>query len=1608
MDPTSQGDPLEALLEATCERVDPARRALFAEFARAFLRRLDPRQRGGERALLGRLLDFFELARQRAPGELRLRVVNPEERPDRSAIELLQDDRPFIVDSLRMLLRRRGFRERLGLHPVLAVRRAADGSLEAIGGEAGTRPESALYVEVSPCVAGAEGCAELESAILEQMRAVRDVTEDFGRMVRTLRELSAGVDFAARVIPGGRERTDRITGFLEWLIAGHFVLIGLRSYQIRRLEEPPGDYGVCMEPGSGLGLWRADSSSRFREPLRRAELPADLRDAVEDPRILIVDKSDLESHIHRPGHLDRIIVKGFDEDGNETGFAIIHGLFTLSALRMPSSQVPLLAERLQTILAEEGVRKGSHRHRVIFSAFDSAPVEVLLGTDIGDNTALIREIVESEGSKQTRIVLRAHRTGRLAYVAVLLPREHYAEALRGRIRRFLEERIDASYIDDRTSFIGEGTALLHYFCTSSDGPLSLPDHGMLESEIVALCASWEDRLSDALVARFGEVGGAALVARYESAFTEAFRERTDAANAPRDVEAMEELHASGLPQFAFSFDSRDPRRETTLLRIYLPEAMLVSDLLPLIDHFGIRVVDAQELRIRPEGRSEVAIETLRILPLGADQADLDALAPRLGEALRAALTGQVPNDALNRLVLGAGLDWRQVDWVRAYREYFLQVQGALTRAFLDTVLLQNPLAVRLLVQLAETRFDPALEDGARTARAQWLLAAFESYRDRIPALNEDRALAGICGLIEATLRTSYFAPAREPHRIAFKLDPERVSDLSGPQPYREIFVHSALMMGIHIRGGPVARGGLRWSDRSDDLRVEILELARTQMLKNGIIVPVGAKGGFVLKQSDLSPGEARSQADLQYRIFVESLLELTDNLDVEGRPVPPPGVHALDDPDPYLVVAADKGTAHLSDVANQVAKAHDFWLGDAFASGGSEGYDHKKYGITARGAWECVKHRLASVGIDPERDAYTMAGIGDMSGDVFGNGLLLARRGRLLAAFDHRDVFLDPDPDPEVAWGERQRLFELPNSTWGNYDAAKISEGGGVFPRAAKRIPLAPRVRERLGIAASHGSGTDVVRAILAMPVDLLWNGGIGTYVKASSERNADVGDRANDPVRIDASELRARVLGEGGNLGLTEAARVEAALSGVRLDTDAIDNSAGVDLSDHEVNSKLLLDPAVRSGALSAPERRAALFDVVEETCERTLAHNRGQALAISLDEVRSKRDLAPFARALEHWCEPPDVDPAELGLPDAGVLAERAERGQGLARPELAVLLGLAKLQTRQAVAASRLAEQAYLAPLYQAYFPEALRAGHAAAIADHRLCREITALATTNRLLDAGGVTLLPTLTAELGCDIPDVVAALLLAEDILEIPRWRAAVIGLGPKITPAATAAALLELDRGARDSARFLVLSEDLDLDAERVERRRIGLADLRAHQGEFLSESEHERARERAAGFAELGLPAELVIQLAVVPLADRGLNSLRVCESVPVPPLLVTQVYARLGEATGINWAYQRLPQVEAGDVWDSIVLVDLRWTLLDLQRELTERLLREKPDDPMLAVEQFVTIHAEELQRVRHLQERAISSGSASALSVVTQRLRKIGAGEEAAPVPETGVS
>jgi glutamate dehydrogenase len=1009
-------------------------------------------------------------------------------------------------------------------------------------------------------------------------------------------------------------------------------------------------------------------------------------------------------------------------------------------------------------------------------------------------------------------------------------------------------------------------------------------------------------------------------------------------------------------------------------------------LLPVLHNCGLRVVDATLAEVALDSDPVLWITTCR---MASEAEPGGGCPPRAMETLRAVLRGVIEDGTLNRLVVGAQLAWPEVSLLRAYLAYAAQLGIGPQVRFASTVLQRHPEATRCLVALFRASLDPD-GDGDREAAIAAAQDAVRNAREPISTADEDRIFSLLQDLIGATVRTNFFtAPAEGEHIVVLKLKPRELARAPSPRPYAEIFVYAPSFSGTHLRGGPVARGGIRWSDRIQDFRKEILDLQRTQMVKNGLIVPAGAKGGFVLRRHFDSSNEAQAEADRQYARFMAALLQVTDNY-ADGAVVPPPRVVCLDGDDPYLVVAADKGTAHLSDVANRVAADSGYWLGDAFASGGSRGFDHKQLGITARGAWICARRHFLELGTDIEQEPFSLAGIGDMSGDVFGNGLLLARTGRLRAAFNHVHIFLDPDPDPERAWAERKRMFDLPHSSWRDYDPDAISAGGGVFQRAAKAIELSPEARAALAIAETQLSGEELVSAILKMPVDLLWNGGVGTYVKSSDETHLDVGDRANDGVRVDARDLRARVVAEGGNLGFTRLARVEFALAGGRINSDAVDNSGGVDLSDHEVNLKVLLAQRVASGSLSAGERDRLLADSAEEASCSVLANSAYQSRAISLDVLRGARDPGRMLIATEFLERHAGLHPQLESLADAESLRARINAaGQGYTRPELAILLGYTKMLVKRELIAADVPDHPSLHKVLRKYFPEGLRRDDEIAL--HPLRREITATRLTNLVIDQAGVTLIPELTSALGAGSADVVSAYYAMDDLLGGTELRAQLAA--QPITETARLAAALRIEAAIRTACRTHLSLEPCALESgEDAQRRRAAMQELREAVESALSEAASRRVRRSAGELEGDGIDRDLAAAIARLPAVVGGLGALSLMDRSAVPLAELVRLHAAVGERTRITWLLECLDELE-GEGWDRIATESLYLEMLQAQRDLCARLLSAGgPHEPLDILEQRAGAALERLNTTaRELAGEARLT--LSPLTVLAQQIRRI---------------
>ena len=1238
--------PVRAELMALIGERRPQDAEALRQFAAAYLRRLsaDAAEQTSTEELFAEVAGVFDFAAARGEHPIVVRTFNPSaaERGYQragSVLETASEDLPFLVDSVREAIIADGLMVQRALHPVLGFERDADGHITGVvHPREATSRESVMHFDLDRRL-GQEQLDALAENVRSVLGDVRRAVLDHPAMADRGRRMVQLAGAGAARYPD--DEVDETVAFLEWLLADHFIFLGYREYKIA-------DDTITVVPGSGLGVLADEASSAFARPRPLSELPEDLRERVLEGDLLIVSKTNRLSTVHRRARMDYVGVRKISHDGRVTGEARMLGLFTTKAYAEPASQTPLLNRKLRQILRHEDLIEGSHDYKAAVSLFDSFPKDELFSARTDDLRRAVVELLTLEGDR-VRLLGRRSSDRRSVSLIAALPASRYDAELLDAFTALLRERFGTDAVDTHT-VLGEGERVRVHVTVHAPG--GVPDISLreLEQELISLARTWDDDVRERLVDRFGPTRGSELAARWTPRFPEYYRASVDASLVVADVACFERLETEGEP-FVVGLQNEQNRTRVALYKtggkVELGEAM------PTLEDLGLRVVEEVPTRMLG-GDGDTWVQDFGVLGPGDRPLDLQAVGDRVAECIAAVRRGDAESDSLNRLVLVAGLNWRQVNILRAYRMYRQRIGSRFTQGYQNDVLAANPEVTAKLMRYFELRFDP---DQPRDEDAE--VALREQIRadlDAVASLDHDRILRNQLGLIDATLRTNAFNPDREV--TAFKLRSADVPAIPQPAPLFEIYVYSPAMEGIHLRGGKVARGGIRWSDRMD-YRTEVYGLMRAQLTKNAVIVPAGAKGGFYLKQPPADRAALKAEVERQYVRYIGGLLELTDNL-IEGKVVYPDRMRVLDEDDTYLVVAADKGTATFSDTANRVSEERGFWLGDAFASGGSSGYDHKALGITARGAWESVKRHFSELGVDVAADPFTVAGIGDMSGDVFGNGMLLSDRIRLVAAYDHRHVFLDPDPDPDAGFAERQRLFDLTGSSWDDYDREQISEGGGVWPRTAKSIPLSPQVRTALGVEDERLAPTDLIRALLRAPVDLLWNGGIGTVVKASDETDADAMDRASDAIRVDARDLRCRVVGEGGNLGFTRRGRVEYAREGGLINADFIDNSAGVDCSDHEVNLKILLGLAEQRGELDRPGRDALLREVTGDVVAHVLYDSFLQAQILADEVVVSKTRMYAYedlAAALEQRGL---LDRSAEALPATEEIAERRRAGR------------------------------------------------------------------------------------------------------------------------------------------------------------------------------------------------------------------------------------------------------------------------------------------------------------------------------------------------------------
>jgi glutamate dehydrogenase len=1544
----AKAEVIEQLIATVNERVPAEERARVEAFTRQYYARVAPEDLLEREVpdLYGAALAHWRFGARRRPGAAKVRVYSPrfEEHGWRSVhtiVELVTDDMPFLVDSVTMELNRHGLTIHLPIHPVLTVRRDAGGQLEEVlpadAEPDGALRESYLHFEVD---------RQSEQRVLDQLidgiqRVLADVRaacDDWLAMRQQVRRILD--EFDERPPPVDDAELAEARALLEWIDNHHFTFLGYRAYDLLTVD---GDDVLRPVEGTGLGILRRDeakpSSASF------AKLPPEARRLARQKRVLILTKANSHATVHRPSYLDYIGVKRFDEHGEVVGESRFLGLYTSAAYNRNPREIPVLRRKVANVLARAGLPRHSHDQKALLNILETFPRDELFQINEERLFEVAVGILRLEERRRVRLFLWGDLYGRFVSALVYVPRDRYTTPTRRRIEAVLAEAFPDASLDFSVWLSESVLARMHFIIRVPPGRMPDYDERELQAKLVTVTRSWGDELHTLLLEQHGEEQGNRLFTRYGEAFPAAYLEDFPPRNAVYDIQRMEDLaEREGLNMNLYR-PLEAPPASLRLKLFWADRPLPLSDAVPMLEDMGVQVVEERPYEIRrPDG--PVWVHDFGLAYAGGGELDLGRVRDAFQEAFAAILRGEAESDGFNRLVLAAGLSWREIVVLRAYCKYLRQTQFTFSQDYMESALASNAQVARGLVQLFKARLDPVGREHAEE-RTGALRAVLGVAIDRVANLDEDRILRSFLAVVEATLRTNYFQTRdrRPKPYLSFKLDPAKVPGLPLPRPMFEVFVYSPRTEAVHLRGGKVARGGIRWSDRREDFRTEILGLMKAQMVKNAVIVPVGAKGGFVVKRPPAQGGREALQEEVMacYTTFMRGLLDLTDNR-VDGRVVPPPEVVRYDPDDPYLVVAADKGTATFSDLANSIAREYGFWLDDAFASGGSAGYDHKKMGITARGAWESVKRHFRELGVDTQTTEFTVVGVGDMSGDVFGNGMLLSRHVKLVGAFNHLHVFVDPDPDPEVSFRERERLFGLARSSWADYDAKLISKGGGVWPRTAKSVPLSPQARRALGVEATKLTPNELISAMLRAPVDLLWNGGIGTYVKAARESHADAGDRTNDAVRVDARELRCKVVGEGGNLGFTQLARVEFASGGGRVNTDFIDNSGGVDCSDHEVNIKILLNQVVADGDMTRKQRDALLADMTDDVAMAVVLDNYRQVQAISITEAHAPELLDEHARLIRGLERAGRLDRALEFLPDDEQLAERRAAGRGLTRPELAVLLAYAKIVLEEELVASDVPEDAYLADDLERYLPAKLREPFREQVRGHPLRREIIATYITNSMVNRAGATFAHRLQEATGAAGPDVARAYTVAREVFDIRRLWKDLATLDDVVTATVQTELMGEARKLIERSTLWFLRNRRQPLDiAATVSHFAPGVASLAQELRKLLAPADAEALDRMAGRFAAEGVPADLANRVASLDALFSGLNVIEVASECGETVEAVAAVYFAIGARLDLHWLRDQIARLPASSHWQVLAQGALRDDLYSEQRELTGQVLR-----------------------------------------------------------------
>jgi glutamate dehydrogenase len=1580
----------------------------LAELVNRFWRLVPDEELAGRTSaqMLAATKAHLELAQQRLPGELKLEI---EQSDDRTALLVVTDDMPFLVDSLTAAIAAADLEVRMLAHPLVVVRREALGALTQVrpvtepdDAGPGEIVESWMRLEVAR-LRDEDAVTALRNDVQRVLTDVREAVEDWPRM-RTQALALADELAAARLPVPDKDITDSVD-LLRWLADDHFTFLGYREYRLAPGED--GEEGELLEAvlGTGLGILR-------RDPTRArvlATMSPEAYQRVQEKRLLIITKANSRSTVHRAAYLDYIGFKIFDRDGRVVGERRFLGLFSSSAYLTSVRDLPVIKRKVAEVIARSGLSPRGHSGKDLMAILEDYPREELFQISTDDLFRTVMGVLRLAGRRQVKLFARKDQYGRFISCLVYLPRDRFTTASRLRIQDILMRELHGLGLD-YTTRVGDTTLARIHVIVRTDPTTTLGeiDTDALSDLVADATRLWDDDFHVMLEHKLEADQARLLFERYRPALPDTYKDSHTAHEAVQDVAMLELLDEPG-ELVLHLFRRRKNDKDVRFKVFRYGEPMMLSDVLPVLHSLGVRVEDERPYEVRRTDGSAHIYDFGLSLP--AESLDIVEVRAKVENAFSAAWRGESEVDRFNELVLRAGLTWRQVVILRAYAKYLRQTGTVFSQEYMESTLVAHPEIAALLISLFEVRFDPGVA-GDREARTNEIVEDIRGRLDAVSSLDQDRILRAYLTLMMATLRTSFFqrsAEGRPKPFVAFKLDPQAIADLPAPRPKYEIFVYSPRFEGLHLRFGRVARGGIRWSDRREDFRTEILGLVKAQMVKNAVIVPVGAKGGFVLKQAPPVTDREAHQAEgvACYREFISAMLDVTDNL-VAGAVEPPPEVVRHDGDDPYLVVAADKGTATFSDIANEISTAHGFWLDDAFASGGSAGYDHKKMGITARGAWESVKRHGREMSVNIQAQDITVVGIGDMSGDVFGNAMLLSRHIRLVAAFDHRHIFVDPDPSAEKSYVERRRLFDLPRSSWADYDATLISAGGGVWPRTAKKIPISEAMRSALGIddpAVTTMQPAELISTILRAPVDLLFNGGIGTYVKATHESHVDVGDKSNDGLRVNGAQIRARIVGEGGNLGFTQRGRVEyARLGGSTIDgvrhahicTDFIDNAAGVDCSDHEVNIKILLGGAVTAGELSRVERDDLLAEMTDEVASLVLRDTYDQVCALSNARAQSRPLLPVHRRMMVEMERVGHLDRQLEALPTDEELDQRAASGAGLTSPELAVMLAYTKITLEREIIESTLPDEAWTHDVLVDYFPTPLRKRFAERMASHPLRRDIVTTLVVNEVVNRCGISFVFRAAEETGASEADVIRAYIVVREVYGLPALWRSIEKLDNKVAASAQTTSLLEIRRLVDRAVRWLVTNRRSSLDVNTEIARLRPVAKLLPELENLFHGRERESLLKHVDTVVGRGIPRDIAEAATRVMYSFGLLDIVEVAQETGRDLTEVAGVYFVLSDRFRVDDLLSKISALPREDRWQTLARMALRYDLYAALAALTREVLSHS--DPAASAEERVTaweqLDATSIARARNaIGDVDDSRADLAALSVLLRQIRTL---------------